>query len=398
MIFYSDRRRPRTAWRRALLLLTLAAALYASEVRASDPFAEQVEERDENKRLTYARIRPENSNTARVFSDGVWMTQTYDGKNRTAMTGVEAPGESHTFSYDETFQLVSKTVTIGASKLSIRSEAGWISATGLPRIAIRADETGRVCEIATPAGTLATFAFDPGGRSWEITLRSGLRLLTEASGQHVRQTLYAPEGQLLHTSTFLSDSRRAFVSEFNLDGLTADLGLSYDWGRDLSWSISPTGYSASIGATTDKPLVRIVRGLPLDRIGRGQVELVTTRDGKPIGYQIHVLAMANGSTAFPGRIVVTPDDGIALDAMIGPRGSVISFWSRGGSSGFRVDAETIEAPEPQANADGSACLSTVCTASGSAACCKRVPYWCDGGQSWGGGRTGAPSSSSTAAR
>jgi hypothetical protein len=130
--------------------------------------------------------------------------------------------------------------------------------------------------------------------------------------------------------------------------------------------------------------VRIVRGLPLDRVGRGQVEFVTMPDGTPIAYRIHVLAMADGSGAFPGRIVVTPDDGIALDAMIGPRGSVISFWSRGGSSGFRVDEETIEAPGPRITADGSICLSAVCTASGSAACCKRVPYWCDGGQIWGG--------------
>ncbi|MBK8595712.1 MAG: hypothetical protein IPN83_09015 [Holophagales bacterium] len=386
MIFYSGRRPPRKAWRRALLLLTLSTAIPAPEARASDPLAEQVEERDENGKLTYARIRPENSNTARVFDDGVWMTRTYDEKNRTAMTGVEAPGESHTFSYDESFQLVSKTMTIGASKLSIRSEGGWISATGLPRIAIRADETGRVREIATPTGTLATFVFDPGGRSWEITLRSGFRLLTETSGNQIRQTLYASEGHMLYTSTFLSETRRKFVSKFNLDGLTPDLGLSYDWGRDLSWSISPTGYSEALSGTTGTPLVRIVRGIPLDRVGRGQVELVTLPDGKPIAYRIHVLAMAGGSTAFPGRIVVTPDDGIALDAMIGPRGSVISFWSRGGSSGFRVDAETIDAAEPRTTADGSHCLSAVCTASGSAACCKRVPYWCDGGQSWGGPR------------
>lgn len=387
MIFYSSRRPPRKTWRQALLLLTLAAAIPAPEARASDPLAEQFEKRDENGRVTYARIRPENSNTERVFLDGVWMTKTFDEKRRIAMTGVEAPGESHTFSYDETFQVVSKTMTIEDSKLSIRSEGSWISATGLPRLAVRADETGRVREIATPTGTLATFIFDPGGRSWEITLRSGFRLLTETSGKQIRQTLYAPEGHLLYTNTFLSDSRRAFVSRFNLDGLTPDLGLSYDWGRDLSWSISPTGLSESISGKTGAPLVRMVRGLPPDRVGRGLVDLVTTPDGKPIGYRIHV--QGDGSSAFPGRIVVTPDDGIALDAMIGPRGSVISFWSRGGSSGFRVDGETIDAAEPRTTADGSTCLSAVCTASGSAACCKRVPYWCDGGQSWGGPRTDA---------
>lgn len=355
--------------RRCFPALAALVWLLSPPIRASEP------------RAPHPPVPSESPRTERALEDGVQVTRTYDEKKPSILRRVEAGGEIHTFTYDEAYSLVlTKTVEISGTILTLTNGSGSVAASGLPNIAIKADDAGRVREIALATGTVATFLFDRDGRNVEITLRGGLRLLVETIGASLRQTLHAPQGNILWTSVFEREPRRGFVARFNLDMLAPSLGLTRDWGRGRSLRLSRTGQSEAVVGETGETLIRILGGVAS---GKALVDLVTTVDGKPLGYRVTLSGMGGGIPGFPWRVLVTPDQGISLDSPTGPSGSVISLWSRGGDAGFRLDRQPAGEPERRKAPDVDSCFSSVCTTSGSIATCEWEPYWCDDGRSWG---------------
>ena len=320
--------------------------------------------------------------TERVLDDGVWVTRTFEERNPSVMSRVEAGGETHTFLYNEAFTtVVAKTVEVAGVTLVVARKPGWVTASGLPDITVRADDAGRAREIAVPGGTLASFRFDPDARGVEVTLRGGLRLHSELIGDSLRQTLTAPRGQILATSASSRGAYRGNVAKFNLDMLAPELGLTDDWGRGRSRVLSRTGQSESIVGTKGEPLIRILCGI---EIGKAFVEVVTNAAISPMAYRVTLSGMGGGIPGFPWRALVMPDQGISLEAPVGPRGSVIALWSRGDSFGFRIDQRPSASPGGGATPGVAPCRSWVCSSSGSGVDCDWRPYWCDGGDAWGG--------------